>query len=274
MSPSPVQIPLLYEKQDHVAVITLSRPQALNALTPEMVCRFADALLDAQRDATVRVIVLTGAGGKAFCAGGDLGVMIPLLTGARPAQDEWDKRVLEDADVMPVSSLCDARLSKPMVAAITGVCVAAGAELLLGTDIRVASEDARFAWPEVKRGLIPFAGSLSRLPRQVPYCQAMALLLSGDTIDAQQALNMGLINEVLPGDQVLPRALALARRLSENAPLAVQEAKQVAMSSIGVTQSQAWQVEKEAYQRIMASEDAQEGPKAFMEKRSPRYQGR
>ena len=274
MSPASSQLPLVYEKQEYVGVITLNRPASLNALTPEMVCRMTDALLDAQADEAVRVIVFTGAGGKAFCAGGDLGTMIPLLSGERPAQDEWDRRVLEDADVMPVSSLCDARLRKPMIAAINGVCVAAGAELLLGMDLRVVSEDARFAWPEVKRGLIPFAGSLSRLPRQIPYSQAMALLLTGEPIGAAQALRMGLVNEVVPGDQVLARAMDLARTIAANAPLAVAEIKQVAEASIGVSVEQALNIEKAAYHRIMATEDAREGPRAFMEKRAPRYQGK
>ena len=274
MNPATNPLPLVYEKQEHIAVITLNRPQALNALTPEMVCRMSDALLDAQADAAVRAIVLTSAGGRAFCAGGDLGTMIPLLSGDRQAQDDWDKRVLEDADVMPVSSLCDSRLRKPIIAAVTGVCVAAGAELLLGTDLRVVSEDARFAWPEVKRGLIPFAGSLSRLPRQIPHSQAMALLLTGDAIDAAQALRMGLVNEVVQSGQVLPRAMELARVIAANAPLAVAEIKHAAEASVGVSFEQALRIEKDSYRRIMATEDAREGPRAFMEKRAPRYQGR
>lgn len=266
--------PLIYDKQQQVALMTLNRPWALNALTPEMVCRLADALLDAQADPAIRAIVLTGAGGKAFCAGGDLGTMIPLLSGARVPQDDWDRRVLEDADVMPVSSLRDARLGKPIIAAITGVCVAAGAELLLGTDLRIVSEDARFAWPEVKRGLIPFAGSLSRLPRQVPHSQAMALLLTGEAVVAEQALRMGLVNEVLPSGEVLPRALSLARLIAANAPLAVAQIKQVAAASIGMPEREARRLEHSAYRLIMATEDAREGPRAFMEKRTPNYRGK
>ncbi len=266
--------PLLYDKRGQLAVITFNRPQALNALTPEMVCRMTDALLDAQSDPEVRVLVLTGAGGRAFCAGGDLGKMIPLLSGERPPQDAWDHRVLEDADVMPVSSLCDARLRKPIIAAIHGICVAAGAELLLGCDLRIVSSDARFAWPEVKRGLMPFAGSVWRLPRQVPHSQAMALLLTGETINAQQALAMGLVNEVVDSDEVLPRALALAELIAANAPLAVMEIKQAMAACEGVSQEEARKIEKNSYRRIMETEDAREGPRAFIEKRAPRYQGK
>src|SRR3546814_376620 len=126
--------PLRYEKKEHIATITLNRPEAHNALTPEMLCRLADALTDVRNDDAVRVVILTGAGEKAFCAGGDLGTTLPLLTGDRPPQDQWDDRLLNDPDVMPVSSLCDRNLHKPIIAAINGLCVAAGAELLLGTD--------------------------------------------------------------------------------------------------------------------------------------------
>lgn len=266
--------PLLYEKKDHIATITLNRPEARNALTPEMLCRFADALVDARGDAAVRVIVLAGAGDKAFCAGGDLGRTLPLLTGDILPQDHWDERLLNDPDVLPVSSLCASGLHKPIVAAVRGVCVAAGAELLLGTDIRVASTDARFAWPEVQRGLIPFAGSLSRLPAQLPYCHAMELMLTGEMIDAQKALQWGLLNYVVDGAEVLPLAHRLARRIADNAPLAVTEIKKTAVDSMGLPQQEAFKLEKQAYRRVMATEDAREGPRAFMERRAPVYRGR
>lgn len=266
--------PLLYEKTQHIATITLNRPQAHNALTPEMLCRLADALLDARDDAAIRVIILTGAGDRAFCAGGDLGLTLPLLTGDRAPQDEWDERLLDDPDVLPVSSLCAPGLDKPIVAAVNGICVAAGAELLLGTDIRVASHESRFAWPEVQRGLIPFAGSLSRLPSQLPYCQAMELMLTGETVDAQKALQLGLLNYVVHGPEVLPLAQRLARRVADNAPLAVAEIKKTAVDSIGLPLLEAFSLEKQAYRRVMATEDAREGPRAFMEKRPPVYRGK
>ncbi|WP_397475322.1 enoyl-CoA hydratase/isomerase family protein [Pusillimonas sp.] len=266
--------PLLYQKKEQIATITLNRPQAHNALTPEMLCRLADALLDARDDAAVRVIILTGAGDRAFCAGGDLGRTLPLLTGDRKPEDQWDERLLNDPDVMPVSSLCDPALQKPVVAAVNGICVAAGAELLLGTDIRVASSDARFAWPEVQRGLIPFAGSLARLPAQLPYCQAMELMLTGEMIDAQKALQLGLLNYVVHGPEVLAVAQRLARRIADNAPLAVAEIKKTATDSIGLPQHEAFKLEEQAYARVMETEDAREGPRAFMERRAPIYQGK
>lgn len=265
--------PLLYEKKDHIAAITLNRPEAHNALTPEMLCRLADALIYAGEDHSVRVIILAGSGGKAFCAGGDLARTLPLLTGDRKAEDEWDERLLADPKVMQVSSLCDPALSKPVVAAVTGICMAAGAELLLGTDIRVASSDARFAWPEVQRGLIPFAGSMARLPSQISYCQAMELMLTGETIDAGKALHLGLVNYVVDGSEVPDVARRIARRIADNAPLAVAEIKKTAQASLGLPQSEAFTLEKQAYRRVMATDDAREGPRAFMERRAPVYRG-
>lgn len=266
--------PVLYEKKDSIATITLNRPQAHNALTPEMLCRLADALDDAGKDDTVRVIILTGAGDKAFCAGGDLGRTLPLLTGDRAPQDAWDERLLNDPKVLSTSSLCSPHQHKPIVAAVRGVCVAAGAELLLGTDLRVASTDARFAWPEVQRGLIPFAGSLARLPAQLPYCHAMELMLTGDMIDAPKAKEMGLLNYVVHGPEVMALAHRLARRIADNAPLAVEEIKKTAKGSAGLTEQQAFELEKQAYRRVMATEDAREGPRAFMERRAPVYRGK
>lgn len=266
--------PLLYEKQEYIATITLNRPQAHNALTPEMLCRLADALQDADNDNAVRVIILTGAGDKAFCAGGDLGRTLPLLTGDRPAQDVWDDRLLNDPHVLPLSSLCSPSLGKPIVAAVRGICMAAGAEMLLGTDVRVASTDSRFAWPEVQRGLIPFAGSMARLPAQLPYCQAMELMLTGDSVDAPRAMEMGLLNYVVRGPEVMGLAQRLARRIADNAPLAVAEIKKTAKDSIGLTEQQAFELEKQAYRRIMATDDAREGPRAFMERRAAVYRGK
>jgi len=265
--------PLLYQKNDHIAAITLNRPEAHNALTPKMLCLLADALIDARDDSSVRVIVLGGAGGRAFCAGGDLGRTLPLLTGDRSPEDTWDERLLTDPQVMQVSSLCDPDLHKPVVAAVTGICMAAGAELLLGTDIRVASSDARFAWPEVQRGLIPFAGSTVRLPTQLSYCQAMELMLTGETIDAEKALQLGLVNYVVHGPEVQEVANRIARRIAENAPLAVAEIKKTAQASQGLPQREAFALEKLAYRRVMATQDAREGPRAFMERRAPVYRG-
>lgn len=267
-------VPLLYEKSGAIATFTLNRPAARNALTPELVCRLADALRDFAADPELRVGILTGQGDKAFCAGGDLATMLPLISGDRAAADEWDRRVLEEPFVMAASSLRDYPLDKPLIAAINGACLAGGMEMLLGTDIRIAAEHAQFGLPEVRRGVIPFAGALVRLTRQIPHALAMEFLLTGEPVDAAQAQRLGLINHVLPAQEVLPRALALAQRIADNGPLAVQAVKRTVRATSGLALDQAYAIENEAKRLVMASQDAREGPRAFMEKRAARFTGR
>jgi enoyl-CoA hydratase/carnithine racemase len=269
-----VGTPLIYETKDGVAYITLNRPEARNAVTPELVCRLADAFQDYAADDGLRVAIITGAGDKAFCAGGDLGTMIPLLSGARPPADEWDRRVLADPVVMAASSLRDFPLYKPIIAAINGFCLAAGAELILGTDIRIAAEHATFGFPEAKRAVIPFAGSTVRLPRQIAYAQAMELLLTGNSIEAHEAYRIGLVNYVLPAAEVLPKAEALARAIADNGPLAVRKIKEMVVRGSGLTLEEGYAIENESKRIVLDSEDAKEGPRAFIEKRPPRYFGR
>lgn len=264
---------LLVDARAGVTLLTLNRPAARNAISPEMACRLADALADAAADETVRVVVLTGAGEKAFCSGGDLALTLPLLTGARQPQDEWDRRLLDDPAVMARSALREFQFDKPVVAAINGACLAGGMETMLATDLRVAAEHASFGLPEVKRGLIPFAGSLARLPRQIPYCQAMELLLLGDMVGAADALRMGLLNQVLPGPEVLPRALELAGRLAANGPVALREIKRTVRASSGLPLEAAFRLEDASKRVVMATADAREGPLAFMEKRPARFTG-
>ncbi|MBS7780679.1 enoyl-CoA hydratase-related protein [Acidovorax sp. CCYZU-2555] len=267
-------LPLLYEKSGAIATFTLNRPAARNALTPELVCRFADALRDFAADPELRVGILTGAGDKAFCAGGDLATMLPLISGDRHAADAWDFRVLHEPFVMAASSLRDFPLDKPLIAAINGACLAGGMEMLLGTDIRIAAEHAQFGLPEVRRGVIPFAGSLVRLTRQIPHALAMEFLLTGEPVDAAQAQRLGLINHVVPAAEVLPRALALAQRIAANGPLAVQAVKRTVRATSGLALDAGYAIENEAKRLVMASEDAREGPRAFMEKRAARFTGR
>lgn len=254
--------------------ITLNAPQRRNALTPEMLCRLADAFIAYAADPALRVAVLTGAGDRAFCAGGDLARTLPLMTGERAPEDDWDRRLLADPQVLAASGLRGLALDKPVIAAINGACVAAGFELLLGTDIRIAAEHAVFGLPEVQRGLLPFAGSMARLPRQVPRAAAMQLMLGGETIDAAEARRIGLVSEVLPRDQVLPRAMALAGRIARNGPLAVRALLRTVREADGLPLDQAFALEDAAWREVRASADAREGPRAFVEKREPRYEGR
>ncbi|MBE7368668.1 enoyl-CoA hydratase/isomerase family protein [Ramlibacter pallidus] len=267
-------LPLLYTKDGPIATFTLNRPAARNALTPELVCRLADAVRDFVEDPALRVGIVTGAGEKAFCAGGDLGTMLPLLSGDRAPADAWDRRVLDEPFVMAASSLREFPIDKPLVAAINGACLAGGMEMALGTDIRVAADTAIFGWPEVRRAVIPFAGSLVRLPRQVPHALAMELLLVGEPIGAAEAHRIGLVNHVVAASDVMAKALDLARRIAANGPVAVQAVKRTVRTTSGVPLEQGFVLEDGAKRIVMASEDAREGPRAFMEKREPRYTGR
>ena len=269
----PEQPVLIYEKRGAIALVTLNRPEARNAITPEMACCMADAFADAASDTAIRVLVLTGAGEKAFCSGGDLGRMLPLMTGARAPEDEWDRRVLQDASVIARSALRDYAFDKPIIAAINGACLAGGMETVLATDIRVAAEHATFGLPEVTRALIPFAGSLARLPRQIAYSHAMELLLTGGTIGAAEALRIGLVNYVLQAAEVLPKALEIAERIARNGPVAVAEIKRTVRDGSGLPLAEAYRLEDESKRRVMATADAREGPLAFMQKRQPNYVG-
>jgi Enoyl-CoA hydratase/carnithine racemase len=265
---------LLSETRDGILLLTLNRPQARNAISPEMACRLSDAFAAFAEDPDQRVCILTGAGDKAFCSGGDLALTLPLLTGARKPETEWDHRVLDDPTVMSRSALRNFELNKPIIAAINGACLAGGMETMLATDIRIAASHATFGLPEAKRALIPFAGSLVRLPRQVSYCVAMEMLLVGDSLDAESARLAGLVNYVVPPEEVLPRAWALATKIAANGPVAISEIKRTVLASSGRTLEEGYVLEDAAKDRVMATSDAREGPRAFMEKRQPAYVGR
>ncbi|MEQ9812300.1 MAG: enoyl-CoA hydratase-related protein [Azospirillaceae bacterium] len=266
--------PLVMERRGHVAVLRINRPDKHNALSPEVICRFDDAIRAFIDDPDLRAAVITGTGERSFCAGGDLALTLPLLSGARVPETAWDRRILADPGIMERSALKGVTVEKPIIAAVNGHCLAGGMELLLGTDIRIASQTATFGLPEPRRGVIPFAGALVRLPRQIAYAHAMELLLTGDAVDAETALRIGLINRVVPPDQVLPAALALAERIAGNAPVAVSEIKKTVTASSGRDLETGFRMEAASMDVVMATEDAREGPRAFIEKRKPRFRGR
>ncbi len=266
-------LPLLIAREGAVAVLTLNRPAARNALSPELACRLADAIEEAADDPSIRAVILTGAGTQAFCSGGDLGLSLPLLSGARAPADDWDRRFLADAGVNDRLASRGVEMNKPVIAAVNGACMAGGMEMLLGTDIRLAVPQARFALPEAARGVIPFAGALARLPRQIPYALAMEMLLTGAALDAEAALRAGLIGQIVEPGALMPTAMALAQRIAANAPVAVQEIKRVVIAASGRPLAEGFALEDTAKARVMATEDAREGPRAFMEKRPAVYRG-
>jgi enoyl-CoA hydratase len=265
---------LLVERKGHVAVLTINRPEIHNSMDPEVVVRLSDAWKMVRDDKDIRVAVITGAGEKTFTAGGDLGRAIPLLTGARPAEDEWDKKFMENfEDVWQSCLLRKFDVGKPIVAAVNGTAVGGGMEMLQAMDIRVASETAKFGLPEVKRGIVPAGGSMVRLVRQISYAKAMELLLTGEYMSAQEALEVGFVNYVLPQDQVMDKAMELANIIADNGPLAVKAIRDTVRSTFHLSEFEALDIETKNSTAIIMSKDAKEGPRAFKEKRKPNFIG-
>jgi enoyl-CoA hydratase len=265
---------LIYEKRGGIAYLTMNRPEKRNALSPEMVVQLAEAWTDFREDGKARVAILTGAGSTAFCAGADLGRLIPLITGARQAEDDWDKRLLAEPSITQVALLRGFELYKPVIAAINGYALAGGTEIVQVTDLRLAVPHAEFGLSEVKRGLLPAGGSTVRLARQIPHCKAMEILLTGRPMPAEEAHRIGLINEIVPADRLLSRAEEVAREIAENGPLAVQSCKESLLRTSGLSLEEAFKIEGEFARRVFSSEDAIEGPLAFIEKRKPVFKGR
>ena len=265
---------LTYEKRGHIAYITINRPEVRNAINPEALIRLSDAWVDYSQDDNLRVAIITGAGDAAFSSGADLGRLIPLFTGARQPEDEWDRRLMGDLSLGRTALLRGYPLYKPIISAINGYCLAAGTELIQATDIRIAADHATFALSEVKRGIIPAGGGLARLLRQIPYCRAMEILLVGDSITAQKAHDIGLVNYVVPLAEVMPKAEEIAAKMAANGPLAVRKAKEAVLRTSSLPLEDAYKVEDQYIMEVMRSEDAREGPRAFKEKREPQYKGR
>ena len=265
---------VIYEKKGHIARVTLNRPEVHNAMDAEVIVRLAEAWQDFAADDSLWVAIITGAGDKAFCSGADLRRLIPLMSGARQPEDEWDRRFLEDRKLMNAALLRGFELYKPIIAAINGFCLAGGTELIQATDIRIAAEHATFGLTEVKRAIIPGGGSMVRLPRQVPFCRAMEVLLVGDSMSAEEAHRIGLVNRVVPPGELMAAAEDFARRIAENGPLAVRKIKETVLKALGRPMEEGYALEDEAVRFIIRTEDAREGPRAFAEKRLPNYTGR
>jgi len=265
---------LIYEKHDHIAYLTLNRPEAHNALDPETILELLAAWEDYRDDPDMRCAIVTGAGERSFCAGADLSTLIPLFTGARKGQTEAEKKVQADPTLAMRALLRDFELFKPVVAAINGNAIAGGLELLYATDIRVASDAARFGLQEVRWSVFPMGGSTVHLPRQIPYARAMEILLTGELIDAPAALQCGLVNRVVPHAQVMAEAQHFARRIVANGPLAVTAVKRAVLTNSGLTIKDGLAKEIEIGFPVFISEDAKEGPRAFKEKREPVFKGK
>jgi enoyl-CoA hydratase len=265
---------LQIENRDGALWVTFNRPELFNSLSPESVCGMIDMWKQAEEDDSVKLVVLTGAGDRSFCAGADLKLTIPLLSGARAPETEHDHRLLNTPDWLAQLMQRNRTFTKPVIAAINGTAIAGGCELALAADIRIASSNATFALSEARLGIIPAGGSLVRLPRQIPWCHAMEFMLTGDTISADKASNMGLINRVVEPEDLYAEVERLVDRLKMNAPLSLQAIKRAAAMTSGLELDEAFALEDREAIAILATEDAKEGPRAFAGKRQPRFMGR
>ena len=263
-----------FDLRDHVAVVTINRPEARNAIDPEVVVRLAEAWDRVDEDDEIRVAVVTGAGDTAFCSGADLKRLITLMTGAREVEDEWDRAITAEPTLAQRALLRDLGVGKPVVAAVNGFAIAGGLELMLATDIRVAADGARLGLQEAKWGLFPMGGSTVRLPRQIPRAVAMEIMLTGDLVDAERAYELGLVNQTVPQAEVLATAMHYATTIAANGPVAVQAILRSVRAADGRPEAAALATETEIGLPVFATADAREGPKAFAEKRSPRFRGR
>ena len=256
------------ERDDHVLTLTMDRPEARNALSPDMLVGLADGFSYVDETPDVRVAILTGAGGH-FSSGADLKAM------STPSEDPHVRgRMAEETDLHWKALLRDYRMSKPLIAAVEGYAVAGGTEMLQGTDLRVAGESATFGVWEAKRGLFPLGGSAVRLPRQIAYTHAMEILLACQPVSASRALEIGLIGHVVPDGQALVKARELADQVAQCAPLSTQAILRAWRHTEWMTEADAMAIQDEIGWEVFASEDAQEGPLAFKEKRTPEYRGR
>ena len=262
-----------FEHSNHIATVTINRPEARNAMNPEVFVRLFDAFHEVESNSDIRVAIITGTGDKAFCAGADLGRLIPLMNGARQPEDEWDSRWVDDVSEQG-TYLMGRDTVKPVIAAINGHAIAGGMELVQGTDIRISVPEAKLGVQEVKWALFPAGASTVRLPRQLPYAKAMELLLTGDLITAEEALNYGFLNYVVEPTELMNKAIQIAEKLAANGPIAVQAIRKSAREVWGRPEEEALKLESTFSAPVFQTEDAIEGPKAFMEKRAPVYKGR
>lgn len=256
----------LVERRGNVMVITINRPEARNAVNSAVSTAVGNALQDAQSDPEVWAVVLTGAGDKSFCAGADLKAIARGERVLHPDHEEWG-----------FAGYVHQFIDKPTIAAVNGSALGGGTELVLASDLVIAGQSATFGLPEVKRGLLAGAGGMFRMVEQLPRKVALELLFTGEPITADKASQWGLVNEVVPDGTALEAALALAARITVNAPLSVQASKRVACGvddGVITAEEVGWSRTQREFAPLLKSEDSKEGPRAFAEKRQPIWKAR
>jgi enoyl-CoA hydratase len=254
---------LLVEKLDgHVAVMTVNRPDKLNALNGEVRCAMFEALDDLAADDDVRVVVLTGAGEKAFIAGADIGE----FKDARPVQQY---RTMHRGNVF----LAMETFPKPVIAMINGFCLGGGCEIAMGCDIRIAADTARLGQPEINLGLIPGGGGTQRLPRLVGEGRAMRMIMTGEMLGADQAAAIGLVDDVFPADDLREKTLEMARLIGSRSPIALQAAKESILAARRMPLDEGLKFERAWFSLLFSTDDMDEGVSAFLEKRAADFKG-
>jgi E-phenylitaconyl-CoA hydratase len=263
-------VTIRFEREGPIAVLTIDRPEVRNALDFKSSEELTRAWIDFRDDDDLHVAILTGAGDKAFCAGADLrdvGEFYRSLTSA-----ERLRRAESEPGLGGITR--NLAIDKPIIAAINGHCLAGGLEIALACDLRIAAENATFGLPEVTHGIIPGAGGTQRLPRLVGPQAALDLILTGRRIDAREAERIGLVRSVVPLGRLHDEAMELASRVAENAPLAVRAARAAVWRGLDVSLEEGLRLEQLLAEPVRQSEDAREGPRAFLEKRRPNFKGR
>ena len=248
------------ERRGRVGIIRINRPEARNAVNGEVANGMEAALDEFEADANIQAVIVTG-NGPTFSAGADL----KLVATGRAGEIATERGNF--------AGIVRRDYSKPLIAAVNGAALAGGFEIVLACDLVVAADHAVFGVPEVKRGLFAAAGGLIRLPKRVPLALATELAITGDPIDANRALQLGLVNRVVPAEDVLDAALELAGRIAENGPLAVKNSLQMVREAGDLTEAEAWRRNSELAMEVFASKDSIEGPTAFAEKRPPKWTG-
>ncbi len=271
MSETPPEEHLLTERDGHVLIVTMNRPERRNALSPSMMDGLSAAWDEVNADPDIRACILTGAGGS-FCAGADLDAMTKQAPGDVFTEGGEATDTIAAGVIKPL--LQGFLLDKPLIAAVEGPAVAGGTEILQGTDIRIAGESARFGVSEVRWGLYPLGGSVVRLRRQIPYAVAADILLTGRHVMAPEAKDLGLISEVVPDGTALDRAREVAAKVAANGPVAVQAVLRALRATECLPEAEAMPIDSAIGMEVFKSDDAKIGPLAFIEKRTPEFTGR